>query len=189
MRALRKSVDLLPGLAFIAAAILALQQLVEVGVINRALFPPPSVIAVTVWDLLANGDVAGPLGATLSLFAIGYVLAAIIGIALGLVMGSSQTVTYLLDPLFESIRPLPKAALVPVLMLFLGLGTTMKVTSIVLASFFPILINTIQGVRGVDPVLVATGRVILAIVGLAINAVMAVAERRLVPWLEKYRVN
>jgi ABC-type nitrate/sulfonate/bicarbonate transport system permease component len=258
MWALRKTVDLLPGLAFMAAVILALQKLVEAGIINRALFPPPSVIAATVWDLLANGEVAGALGATLSLFATGYVLAAIIGIALGLVMGTSQTVTYLLDPLFESIRPLPKAALVPVLMLFLGLGTTMKVTSIVLASVFPILINTIQGVRGVDPVLVATGRtfglsrlaitlkivlpasipyilagmrvalglallmtilsemlagtgglgylvlenqrafrirqmyawlVILAIVGLAINAAMAVAERRLVPWLDKYRVS
>ena len=258
MRALRRAVDLLPGLAFIAGAILTLQKLVEVGVINRALFPPPSVIASTVWDLVASGDVTGPLGATISLFAAGFALSVVIGIALGLAMGTSQTITHLLDPLFESIRPLPKAALVPVLMLFLGLGTTMKVTSIVLASFFPILINTIQGVRGVDPVLISTGRtfglsrlaitmkiilpasipyilagmrvalglallmtilsemlagtgglgylvlenqrafrirqmyawlVILAIVGLAINAAMVVAERKLVPWLEKYRVS
>jgi ABC-type nitrate/sulfonate/bicarbonate transport system permease component len=73
-------------------------------------------------------------------------------------MGTSKTIAYLLDPLIESIRPMPKAALLPVLMLFLGLGSTMKVTAVVLASFFPILINTIQGVRGTDPILIATGR-------------------------------
>jgi ABC-type nitrate/sulfonate/bicarbonate transport system permease component len=257
MRTSRKIIDLMPGLAFIALAIFVLQRLVEAGVINRALFPPPSVIASTVVDLVEGGDVLGPLGATISLFIAGYVLSAIVGIVLGLVMGSSQTVTYLLDPNIESIRPLPKAALVPVLMLFLGLGATMKITAVVLASFFPVLINTIQGVRGVDPILVATGRtfglsrlaitlkiilpasipyilagmrvalglallmtilsemlagtgglghlvlenqrafrirqmyawlVILAAVGLAINASMSVAERRLAPWLEKHRV-
>jgi ABC-type nitrate/sulfonate/bicarbonate transport system permease component len=258
MPILRKFVDLLPGVAFIAAVILILQQCVEAGVINRALFPPPSVIASTLWELIAGGEVMGPLGATITLFAAGYVLAAIVGILLGLAMGTNLRVNDLLDPLIESIRPLPKAALIPVLMLFLGLGTTMKVTAIVLASFFPIVINTIQGVRGVDPVLVATGRtfglsrlaitfkiilpasipyllagmrvalglallmtilsemlagtgglgflvlenqrafhirqmyawlVILAVVGVAINAAMVAAERRFVPWLDKYRVN
>jgi ABC-type nitrate/sulfonate/bicarbonate transport system permease component len=258
MRAISKAIDLLPGVAFIAMVILALQRLVDSGVINRVLFPPPSVIASTVVDLIQDGEVIGPLGETISLFAVGYTLSTLVGIALGLMMGSSQTANHLLDPLIESIRPLPKVALVPVLMLFLGLGATMKVTSVVLASFFPILINTIQGVRGVDPVLIATGRtfglsrfaitmkiilpasipyllagmrvalglallmtilsemlagtgglgylvlenqrafhirqmyawlVILAIVGLAINAVMNVAERRLAPWLEKHRVN
>jgi ABC-type nitrate/sulfonate/bicarbonate transport system permease component len=94
----------------------------------------------------------------MGLFATGYILAVICGVALGLLMGTSKTIAYLLDPLIESIRPMPKAALLPVLMLFLGLGSTMKVTAVVLASFFPILINTIQGVRGTDPILIATGR-------------------------------
>ncbi|MFT8245019.1 ABC transporter permease [Roseomonas sp. BN140053] len=252
----RKLLDLLPGLAFIAAVILGLQQLSEAGLINRALFPPPSVIGSTVLDLLRNGDVAGPLGDTVVLFLAGFLLASLVAAVLGIAMGVSPRVNDLLNPLVEAIRPLPKAALVPVLILFLGLGAPMKITAVALAALFPVLINTVQGVRGVDPVLVATGRtfgrsrlaitlgivvpasvpfilagmrvalglallmtilsemlagtgglgalvlenqrafrirqmyawlVILAVLGLAINGAMLLAERRLAPWLEKFR--
>jgi ABC-type nitrate/sulfonate/bicarbonate transport system permease component len=158
MQVLRRISSLLPGLVFIALVLAGLECLVRGGFINRALFPPPSVVTVTLWTLITDGVVLRPLGATMALFAAGYVLAAVCGIGLGLLMGTSQTIAHLLDPLIESIRPMPKAALVPVLMLFLGFGATMKVTAVVLASFFPILINTIQGVRGTDSVLIATGR-------------------------------
>ena len=157
-RALGRMVDLLPGMAFIAAAVLGLQFLVQAGVVNRALFPPPSVIGTTVLDLLRSGDVAGPLGDTMALFLSGFLVASAAGAVLGIVMGSSRTMDHLLTPLVEAIRPLPKAALLPVLILFLGLGNGMKVTAVALATLFPVLINTLQGVRGVDPTLVATGR-------------------------------
>jgi ABC-type nitrate/sulfonate/bicarbonate transport system permease component len=64
----------------------------------------------------------------------------------------------LLEPLIELLRPIPKAALVPALVLFLGVDNAMKITSIALAVFFPIVINTVQGARGVDPVLINTAR-------------------------------
>lgn len=158
MEILRRISSLLPGLVFIVLVLAGLEFLVREGFINRALFPPPSVIATTLWNLITDGVVLRPLGETMVLFTAGYVLAVVSGIVLGLLMGTSQTITHLLDPLIESIRPMPKAALVPVLMLFLGFGATMKITAVVLASFFPILINTIQGVRGTDSVLIATGR-------------------------------
>jgi ABC-type nitrate/sulfonate/bicarbonate transport system permease component len=158
MAILRRASAILPGLVFIVLVLAGLEFLVQRGFINRALFPPPSVVGGTLWDLIASGAIARPLGTTMVLFASGYVLAVVCGVALGLVMGTSRTVAYILDPLIESIRPMPKAALLPVLMLFLGLGPTMKITAVVLASFFPVLINTIQGVRGTDPVLIATGR-------------------------------
>ena len=256
MTALRRALYLLPGLAFIAAAVLGLQMLVDAGTINRALFPPPSVIGATVMELLQRGAVLGPLGSTVALFLAGFVIASVAGVALGIAMGTSATVNNLLSPLVEAIRPLPKAALLPVLILFLGLGAPMKITAVALASLFPILINTIQGVRGVDPALIATGRtfgrsrmaitlqivlpatipyilagmrvalaiallmtilaemlagqgglgalvlenqrafrirqmyawlVILAALGITINIAMALAERRMAPWLEKFR--
>jgi ABC-type nitrate/sulfonate/bicarbonate transport system permease component len=149
---------LLPGCLFIALVLAALEYLTRAGVINRALFPPPSVVATTFSDLLMHGTVLKPFGATLALFSAGYVLAVIAGVLLGLAMGTSPTINHLLDPLIESIRPMPKAALVPVLMLFLGFGAPMQITAVMLASFFPVLINTIQGVRGTDPILTATGR-------------------------------
>ena len=158
MEILRRISSALPGLAFLILVIAGLEFLVQHGFINRALFPPPSVVGVTLWNLLSSGIVWQPLGTTMALFAAGYGLAVVGGIALGLLMGRSQTADYLLTPLIESIRPMPKAALLPVLMLFLGLGPTMKVVAVLSASFFPVLINTVQGVRGVDPVLIDTGR-------------------------------
>jgi ABC-type nitrate/sulfonate/bicarbonate transport system permease component len=158
MEALRRICSILPGLVFIVLVLAGLEFLVQRGFINRVLFPPPSVVGRTLWGLLTSGSVLSPLATTMGLFATGYILAVICGVALGLLMGTSKTIAYVLDPLIESIRPMPKAALLPVLMLFLGLGSTMKVTAVVLASFFPILINTIQGVRGIDPILIATGR-------------------------------
>ena len=147
-----------PGVAFIAAVLALVEVLVQAGILRRALLPPPTVIWSTLWDLLASGAILAPMLATLTLFLAGYVLAIVLGVGLGVLMGTSRFCSDLLEPLVETIRPIPKAALVPVLMLFLGLGFEMKLVSTVLASFFPILINTIQGVRGVDPVLIGTGR-------------------------------
>jgi ABC-type nitrate/sulfonate/bicarbonate transport system permease component len=158
METFKRASLVLPGLVFLALALAGLEWLTQTGAINRALFPPPSVVATTLWGLLAGGAVLAPLGATLALFAAGYVLAVTGGVLLGLAMGTSPAVNDLFDPLIESIRPMPKAALVPVLTLFLGFGPAMQITAVVLASFFPVLINTIQGVRGTDPVLIATGR-------------------------------
>jgi ABC-type nitrate/sulfonate/bicarbonate transport system permease component len=158
MELLRRASPALPGLVFLALVLAALEWLTQTGAINRALFPPPSVVATTLWGLLAGGAVLKPLAATLALFAAGYAVAAAGGILLGLAMGTSPAVNNLLDPLIEAIRPMPKAALVPVLMLFLGYGAAMQITAVALASFFPVLINTVQGVRGTDPVLIATGR-------------------------------
>jgi ABC-type nitrate/sulfonate/bicarbonate transport system permease component len=158
MEALRRISSLLPGLIFITLVLAALEYSTRAGVINRALFPPPSVVASKFWELLTHGTFLRPLGATLALFAAGYALAVISGVLLGLAMGTSRMIYHLLNPLIEGIRPMPKAALVPVLMLFLGFGASMQITAVVLASFFPVLINTIQGVLGTDPVLTATGR-------------------------------
>jgi ABC-type nitrate/sulfonate/bicarbonate transport system permease component len=73
-------------------------------------------------------------------------------------MGRFPPLYNLLEPLVEVLRPLPKPALLPPLILFLGLGDPMKLTVVGLGVFFPVLINAVQGVRGVDPVLVNTGR-------------------------------
>ena len=148
----------IPGLLLIAAILVMLEYLVQAGVVRRALLPPPTVIFSVLWDLLASGAFVAPMLGTLGLFASGYLVAVVLGIGLGVMMGTSRFCSDLFEPLVESIRPMPKAALLPVLMLFLGLGFQMKLTSVVLASFFPVLINTIQGVRGTDPVLVSTGR-------------------------------
>jgi ABC-type nitrate/sulfonate/bicarbonate transport system permease component len=140
-------------------AILAVWETVSAsGQVNPALLPPPSRVLPLVWQILASGSLVAPLADTLSLLALGYGIGCALACALGLAMGWSAWLFRLLEPLAELIRPIPKPALIPPLFLFLGLGTATKVTVVALAAFFPVLINTLQAVRGVDPVMVGTAR-------------------------------
>lgn len=79
-------------------------------------------------------------------------------VPLGLLMGSAALAYRLLEPITEFIRPIPAAAYIPVAILFLGIGNEMKIFVVFLSCLFPILLNTYGGVRGIDPVLLDTGR-------------------------------
>jgi ABC-type nitrate/sulfonate/bicarbonate transport system permease component len=140
-------------------AILALWEAVsDFGWVNRVLLPPPSAILPVLGDILTSGTFAVPLGQTLLLLFAGYTIACVLGIALGLAMGWNKRIYNLFEPLVELVRPIPKPALVPPLFLFLGLGATMKIGVVAMVALFPVLISTIQGVRGVDPVALDTAR-------------------------------
>lgn len=140
---------------FLAAS---LEVVVRLGKVNAMLIPAPTTILQRTLDIIASGSFLAPLGATLYLLFVAYFVASAIAIVLGLFMGRFMPVYNLLEPLVEVLRPLPKPALLPPLILLLGLGDAMKLTIIGLAVFFPVLINTMQGVRGVDPVLLNTAR-------------------------------
>jgi ABC-type nitrate/sulfonate/bicarbonate transport system permease component len=154
----RSFAKLVPGIISFLAIGLLWEGASSLGMTNKALLPPPSVILPTLWGIVATGAVVKPLTETLQLLFAGFGIATVLGILVGIGMGWSDRIYYLFDPLVELIRPIPKAALVPPLFLFLGLGATMKITTVALAAFFPVLISTIQGVRGVDPVAVNTAR-------------------------------
>ncbi len=148
----------LPGPLFLAALLGALEWAVRDGLIRRALMPPPTAIWAVLRELVASGEVLEPLLLTLRLVFLGFAAGAAAGAALGLTMGWWPAVRRLLEPLVEMVRPVPKAALVPPLMLFLGIGDAMKITAVALAASFPVLVNTLQGVRGVDRVLLDSAR-------------------------------
>lgn len=88
----------------------------------------------------------------------GYALAAVVGVAVGTVIGSYRRVRAVCEPVLEFLRAVPPPVLVPVIMLFAGIGDTMKVTVIASGCVWPILLNTVEGVRAVDPVMVETAR-------------------------------
>lgn len=146
------------GPAVLVSLVLLLELATRLGWVNPVLVPPPSAVAQRVFAVVAAGSVFEPLGRTMYLLVVAYAIGCVLAIALGVLMGRFRPVHGLLEPLVEVLRPLPKPALLPPLMLFLGLGDTMKITAISLGVFFPVLVNTIQGVRGVDPVLVDTAR-------------------------------
>jgi ABC-type nitrate/sulfonate/bicarbonate transport system permease component len=146
------------GVGVLVAATVAVELAVRAKWVNPALIPAPSDVAVRIGEIVSSGELLGPLGATLYLLFAAYFVACFIAIGVGLAMGRFPALYNLLEPLVELLRPLPKPALLPPLILFLGLGDAMKLTVIGLGVFFPVLINTVQGVRGVDRVLVDTGR-------------------------------
>ncbi|GAA3983028.1 ABC transporter permease [Streptomyces plumbiresistens] len=88
----------------------------------------------------------------------GYLLAVVVGVGLGLVVGMGRVVRDVLEPVLELFRAIPPPVLVPVIMLFAGIGDTMKVIVIVSGCMWPILLNTVEGVRAVDEVLSDTCR-------------------------------
>jgi len=151
-------IEPMPGLLFIAACIAGLEAMASAEWINPAFSPVPSLVGHWLWEILDSGAVLEPLAQTLGLLTAGYFLACGVGISLGLLMGYYRTAYVLFEPLLELLRPIPKPALLPPLMLVLGLGSAMKIAIVFLGALFPILINTIQAARAVDVVLVDVGR-------------------------------
>jgi ABC-type nitrate/sulfonate/bicarbonate transport system permease component len=146
------------GAATVIALLGLLEAFVRAGKVNAMLVPPPTAIAQRTYDIIASGTFLQPLAQTLYLLFAAYFAASALAIVFGLLMGRFRAVHNLFEPVVESLRPLPKVALLPPLIMLLGLGDAMKLTIVGLAVFFPVLINTIQGVRGVDPVLIDTAR-------------------------------
>jgi ABC-type nitrate/sulfonate/bicarbonate transport system permease component len=148
----------LPGIAFMALLLLVLEIANRWGLVDQTFVPASSAVIARTFEIIISGKVFIPLLTTISLLFAGYGIGCLAAVVLGILMGNYRRIYNLFEPLTELLRPIPKAALLPVLILFLGLGALMKVTIVALAAFFPVLINTVQGVRAVDPVLTDMAR-------------------------------
>jgi len=146
------------GCAVPVTLLLCLEIAARNGMVNPTFLPPPSAILETFWNIVVSGSFVSPLAQTILFLFVGYGIGCIAAIALGILMGYSRPVFNLFEPLTELLRPLPKPALLPVLILFLGLGAKMEITIVALGCFFPVLINTLQGVRAVEPTMINTAR-------------------------------
>jgi ABC-type nitrate/sulfonate/bicarbonate transport system permease component len=135
-----------------------LELIARAELISPLYFPPVSQVAVTFFQLCAVGVLPSELMKSLLRMAFGLGLTAIIMTPLGVLMGISPRWYNLLEPLFELLRPIPPPVIVPVAMLFLGIGNFMKVFVVFFACSFPVAINTIDGVRSVPPMLLHTAR-------------------------------
>jgi ABC-type nitrate/sulfonate/bicarbonate transport system permease component len=121
-------------------------------------FPPVSRILSALAQALAAGPITAHSLITLARFAEGYLLSAVLAVTLGAMLGYFRLLHSLLATLIEFLRPMPSVAIIPVAILLLGIGDGMIVSVTVYASVWPILINTIDGVRNIDGTLIDTGR-------------------------------
>ncbi|MFG2166305.1 ABC transporter permease [Micromonospora chersina] len=145
-----------------SVALLALAAVWETapraGLVDRVFLPPLSEVLTAWWTLLRTGQLADHVGASLTRSLTGLALAVAAAIPLGLLIGWYRPLAELLSPLLEVFRNTAALALLPVFVLILGLGETSKIALVVYACSWPILLNTIAGVKGVDPLLVRSAR-------------------------------
>ena len=128
-------------------------------VINPLFFPKATDVFSALYNGFADGTILPQLAHSLSNLLIGLVIAAAIGIPVGLLMGASRVADLILSPYVWAMTSLPRVALVPLLILILGFGNAMQLTIIVLSAVFPIMVNCMAGVKTVDPSLLRAGRV------------------------------
>lgn len=142
------------GLLTMLVLVGAWEGLVGAGVLQYDFLPAPSAIVGGAGTLLSSGELVGNLRHTLRVTLIGWLLASSLGIGLGLVLGLSETAWRYSMASIEVMRAIPPVSLVPVAVLVFGFSIRMELTIIFFVSAWPVLVNTIDGVRGVRPELV-----------------------------------
>jgi NitT/TauT family transport system permease protein len=121
---------------------------------TKLFFTTPSQIVGTLWRLFSTGEIWTPLGVSASGFALGLGLAIAVGLPLGVLIGRSRTLNAMLDPFVTAFNATPRLVFLPLVMLWFGLGLWTKVVIVFIGALFPILINTYEGVRNADPLLI-----------------------------------
>lgn len=151
----------------VASPLLALavwQLLVGLGVVSLDSFTSPVRVAAALKEVVLEenpglrGSLATHVGASIQEVALGFLLAAGVGVPVGLLMGWSRIAFNFLDPLVELLRPIPPTAWVAISLLLFGLGLQQKVFVVFVGTVSPILITTLDGVRGLDPILLKVAR-------------------------------
>lgn len=137
----------------IVALLLLWETAPRLGLVDRTFLPPFSEVADAWWGLAADGQLADNARASLTRSFSGFGLAVAVAVPLGLLIGWYRPIADLLGPLLEVFRNTAALALLPVFVLLLGIGETSKISIVVYACTWPILLNTISAVRNVDPTL------------------------------------
>jgi ABC-type nitrate/sulfonate/bicarbonate transport system permease component len=128
------------------------QLLLMAGIGDRRFIPAPTDIAVRFWALIQSGELALHTGVTLLRVFAGYVIGAVPAIVIGLLMAMFKPVRIFFDPLIAALFPIPKIALMPLLLLALGFGDASKIALVAIAVFFPVTVNTYVGAANIEKI-------------------------------------
>jgi NitT/TauT family transport system permease protein len=121
------------------------------GVFPAVLLPTLPTVAFTLFSLIADGTMLVHAASTLARVMVGFALAVVIGLPLGVMMARFRPVEHFVMPLVSALMPIPSLAWVPVFILWFGLGNTVTILIVFYAAMFPMLLNTWTGVRAVNP--------------------------------------
>ena len=126
------------------------QLLLMAGIGDRRFIPAPSDIGWRYWEMLRSGELETNAAVTLWRVFAGFVIGSVPGIAVGLLMAMFRPVRIFFDPLIATLFPIPKIALMPLLLLAFGFGDASKIALVVIAVFFPVVVNTYVGAANID---------------------------------------
>lgn len=121
------------------------------GLISPLLAPAPSAVAVALVDEFSTGEMVVHLAATVYRVVAGILIGGSAGVVLGLAMGAYRRFRDIADPFVSALYPLPKIAILPLVMALLGIGDASRIAVVSLAAFFPMMISTMNGVRQISP--------------------------------------
>lgn len=130
----------------------------RVGWVDPFFLPPPSVVAAEMARLVRSGELFGHLWISLYRALGGYCLAAALGLGMGILICWSRRAEDALDPVLELIRPISTLALIPLMIIWFGIGDGSKIIIVLKACFFPILLNTVAGIKGVNIKMIQAAR-------------------------------
>lgn len=134
---------ILPILVFLIAWELVSRS----GWINAALFPPPSKVVLALIEMIRSGEMLRDIQASYLRLLLGLCIGAVVGVLLGLLTGRIKVVADIVSPLVQVFRPLPPVAIIPLVIVWLGIGESAKIFSIAFAVFFPVWLNTHLGAQ------------------------------------------
>ena len=135
--------------------VLALWQVVG-GAINPIYLSTPTAIVMAAVNVIASGEIQQALLLSVAVVLAGFALAIVVGVPIGLLMGRFQTFEYLIDPYVSALYVVPRIALIPLIIIWFGLGVPAQLAVVFGTSVFPILLSTYAGVRNVPQDLIET---------------------------------
>lgn len=149
----------LRGLVLPAAILLVWEAVCRAGFVTPNLLPAPTAVLQAIVAMAATGELFTHIGVTLTRVFLGFLLGGTVATILGALTGYSAACRAYLDPLLQSLQNVPSLAWVPLFILWLGIYEASKITLIAVGVFFPVYLNLMSGIQGVDRKLVEVGRV------------------------------
>ena len=134
------------------ALLLLWELIVDIHLLDARFFPPPSAIAGDFWRFASSGELWSNTMVTLVRVIVGFAIGAIPGTALGLLIGVNRWAGAVLDPVIALLYPIPKIAILPLVLLIFGIGENSKYALVAIGVFFLMTINTAAGVRQIEPI-------------------------------------
>ncbi len=138
-------------LGLVAGFLIIWELLARAGKVSAIIFPAPSLILRTLVEGLATGAFNKDLAVSFSRIFSGFLIGGGSGLVVGLIMGWSRTTRKILDPIVAALHPIPKFALLPMMIIFFGIGEASRTAMVSISAFFPMLVGTMGGVLQINP--------------------------------------